>query len=225
LKIDSIDVEKALDKARQLIEHEEGLSASLRAALDVLLLLVKLLLDRKTLNSKNSSKPPASDPNRLKSTRKKSSKPPGAQTGHIGKTLAKVDDPDFVTTLSVDRRTLPRGNYHPVGFETRQVFDIDILRVITEYQAEILEDEKGHRFMASFPDGVTKAVQYGNQIKAHAVYLSQYQLLPYKRIQNYFADQLQIPISEGSLYNFNVQAFAQLADFEQMSKDRLAQAI
>ncbi len=224
MKIDSIDVEKALDKARQLIEQEEGLSSSLRAALEVLLLLVKLLLDRKTLNSKNSSKPPASDPNRLKPTRKKSGKSSGAQAGHIGKTLEKVDDPDFVTSLSIDRRTLPKGNYHQVGFETRQVFDIDILRVITEYQAEILEDEKGNRFMASFPDGVTKAVQYGNQIKAHAVYLSQYQLLPYKRIQNYFADQLQIPISEGSLYNFNVQAFAQLADFEQMSKDRLAQA-
>jgi len=202
--MDSIDVEKALDKARQLIEQEKGLSASLRAALEVLLLLVKLLLDRKTLNSKNSSKPS------------------GAQAGHIGKTLEKVDDPDYMTALSIDRRTLPKGNYHQAGVETRQVFDIDILRVITEYQAEILEDEKGHRFVASFPDNVTKAVQYGNQIKAHAVYLSQYQLLPYKRIQNYFADQ--IPISEGSLYNFNVQAFAQLADFEQMSKDQLAKA-
>ncbi len=78
--------------------------------------------------------------------------------------------------------------------------------------------------MAPFPDGVTKAVQQGLQIKAHAVYLSQFQLLPYRRIQNYFADQLQIPLSEGSLYNFNVQACAKLADYEQLSKDKLAQA-
>jgi transposase len=219
LKIESIDVEKALDKACKLIEQEKGLSSSLRAALEVLLLLVKLLLDRKTLNSKNSSKPPSSDPNRLKSTRKKSTKKSGAQTGHVGKTLEKVDDPDFIETLSIDRRSLPKGHYHQVGFETRQVFDIDISRIITEYQAQILEDEKGCRFVAAFPDGVTKAVQYGNQIKAHAVYLSQFQLLPYKRIQTYFADQLQIPLSEGSLYNFNVQAFTKLADFEQMSKD------
>jgi len=55
--------------------------------------------------------------------------------------------------------------------------------------------------------------------------LSQYQLLPYKRIQNYFADQLQIPLSEGSIYNFNVQAFAGLVAFEQISKDKLAQAL
>jgi len=224
LKIESIDIEKALDNARELIEQEKDLSASLRAALEVLLLLVTLLLNRTTLNSKNSSKPPSSDPNRLKPTRKKSTKSSGAQAGHIGKTLEKVDDPDFVEILSVDRRTLPEGNYHQVGFETRQVFDIDISRVITEYQAEILEDEKGSRFIATFPDDVTKAVQYGNQIKAHAVYLSQFQLLPYKRIQDYFADQLQIPISEGSLYNFNIQAFDKLVNFEKISKDQLAQA-
>jgi transposase len=52
-------------------------------------------------------------------------------------------------------------------------------------------------------------VQYGNQIKAHAVYLSQHQLLPYDRVQTYFADQCGIPISEGSLFNFNLQAFKQ----------------
>lgn len=224
MKIESIDIEKALDNARELIDQEKNLSSSLRAALEVLLLLVTLLLNRTTLNSKNSSKPPSTDPHRLKPTRKKSSNPTGAQAGHVGKTLEKVDDPDFVEVLPIDRRSLPKGHYHQVGYETRQVVDIDISRVITEYQAEILEDEQGNRFVAAFPDGVTKAVQYGNQIKAHAVYLSQFQLLPYKRIQRYFADQLQIPLSEGSLYNFNVQAFASLAEFEQISKDRLAQA-
>lgn len=37
------------------------------------------------------------------------------------------------------------------------------------------------------------------------VYLSQYQLLPYNRIEEYFSDQLGIPISAGSLFNFNEQ--------------------
>lgn len=224
MKINPVEIEESLDNARQLIEQEQGLSPSLRVALEVLLLLVTVLLNRTTLHSKNSSKPPSSDPNRLKTTRKKSNKPSGAQAGHLGKTLKKSEDPDVVEVISIDRRTLPKGSYHQAGFETRQVFDIDISRVITEYQAQILEDEQGNRFVATFPKGVTKAVQYGNQIKAHAVYLSQYQLLPYKRIQNYFADQLQIPLSEGSLYNFNVQAFARLVEFEQISKDKLAQA-
>ena len=225
MKINPLEIEKSLDNAQRLIELEKDLSPSLRAALEVLLLLVTVLLNRSTLNSKNSSKPPSSDPNRLKTTRKKSDKSSGAQAGHVGKTLEKTDDPDVIEVISIDRRSLPKGTYHQAGFETRQVFDIDISRVITEYQAQILEDEQGNRFVASFPKGVTKAVQYGNKIKAHAVYLSQYQLLPYKRIQNYFADQLQIPLSEGSIYNFNVQAFAGLVEFEQISKDKLSQAL
>ena len=44
-------------------------------------------------------------------------------------------------------------------------------------------------------------------VKAHAVYLSQYQLLPYNRIEEYFCDQLGIPISAGR-FNFNEQAAA-----------------
>ncbi|TQV84818.1 IS66 family transposase [Exilibacterium tricleocarpae] len=60
--------------------------------------------------------------------------------------------------------------------------------------------------MAAFPDGVNRPVQYGQQLKAHAVYLSQYPLLPYSRIEEYFADQLNIPISVGSLFNFNQEA-------------------
>lgn len=119
---------------------------------------------------------------------------------------------------------MPTGHYREIGFETRQVFDIDISRVITEYRAQQLEDDNGQRFVAPFPEGVAKAVQYGNRLKAHAVYLSQYQLLPYKRIQEYFADQCQIPLSEGSLFNFNQKAYQQLADFEQLSKKHLAQA-
>ncbi|MCU7848474.1 MAG: hypothetical protein KZQ89_10810 [Candidatus Thiodiazotropha sp. (ex Lucinoma kastoroae)] len=42
------------------------------------------------------------------------------------------------------------------------------------------------------------------------MYLSPYQLLPYLRIKDYFADQLQIPLSEGSLINFNQRAFEKL---------------
>jgi len=58
--------------------------------------------------------------------------------------------------------------------------------------------------LLSFQKALT--VQYGVGVKAHAVYLSQYQLLPYNRIEEYFADQLGMPISAGSLFNFNEEA-------------------
>lgn len=222
LKIENIDVEAAINSATKLIADEPDLSPALRAALQVLLLLVSVLLNRTTLNSKNSSKPPSSDPNRFKSSRKKSDQLTGGQKGHVGTTLKKEANPDIVEYIKLDRRTLPKGTYCDAGVVTRQLFDIDISRIVTEYQAQVLKDEQGKCFIAPFPEGVTKAVQYGKQIKAHAVYLSQYQLLPYKRIQMYFADQLKIPLSEGSLFNFNQQAFMELAQFEQICKDRLA---
>ena len=60
---------------------------------------------------------------------------------------------------------------------SRQVVDIDISRIVTEYKAQVLVDSNGNRFTAPFPKGVTKAVQYGEGLKAHAVYRSQVQLI------------------------------------------------
>ncbi|WP_221899897.1 DUF6444 domain-containing protein [Bathymodiolus platifrons methanotrophic gill symbiont] len=59
------------------------------------------LLNRVTLNSKNSSKPPASDPNRKKGSRKKSDKPSGGQKSHVGTTLQKIEDPDEIEVIRV----------------------------------------------------------------------------------------------------------------------------
>ena len=79
--------------------------------------------------------------------------------------------------------------------------DIEFKRVVTEYRARILENELGQRFVTKFPKDVNSGNQYGNGLKAHAVYLSQYQLLPYDQIREYFTDQLDIPLSSGSLLN------------------------
>lgn len=207
-----------------VLNSEHDLSPALRSMIGVLIVLVKLLSHRMGLNSSNSSKPPSSDPNRLKSTRKRSGKNPGGQQGHPGTTLRQIEEPDEVELICIDRRSLPKGRYQDRGVEKRQVFDIEICRHVIEYQAQILVDEQGKRFIAPFPAGVNKAVQYGNTLKAHAVYMSQYQLLPYQRIQDYFDEQLHIPLSQGSLFNFNKEAFTRLADFSAIAKDKLAGA-
>jgi len=220
----SNDIEASVTRAKRLLEQEKDLSPALRAAVEMLLLVVAVLFDSNRLNSRNSSKPPSSDLNRKKTSRKESDKSSGGQKGHIGKTLEKIKEPDETRVIEVDRRKLPKGRYREIGFETRQVFDIDILRYVIEYQAQVLEDETGKRFVAPFPKGVTKAAQYGESFKAHAVYLSQYQLLPYGRLREYFVDQLGIPVSEGTLYNFNREAFEHLAGFEEVSKAQLGQS-
>jgi len=210
-------VEATIKKVQQLLAEETQLSTALRSTLEVLLMLVQIMANRLSLTSRNSSKPPSTDrfPNRDKSAQVGSGKKSGGQPGRIGTTLEKIDDPDVIKSLTVDRSSLPPGDYTPIGYECRQVFDIDIRCVVTEYQAEIIQNQQGQRFTAPFPPEVTKAVQYGNAVKAQSVYLSQYQLIPYNRVQEHFQEQLSLPISEGSIFAYNRQAYERLEQFEQ----------
>ena len=226
MTIGGFNVEQSIKDARRVIDEDKTLSASTRTVFEVLLMVIGLLSDRLGINSKNSSKPPSSDPNREKKPRSRSTKKVGGQKGRAGKTLEQFDAPDIIHTIKIDRRTLPKGQYTTAGVEKRQVVDIEIKRSITEYQAEILKDGKGRKIVAPFPDGITSPIQYGNQVKAHAVYLSQYQLLPYNRVEEYFSDQLGIAVSAGAIFNFNQQASALLisSGIESVIKDQLGQS-
>lgn len=225
MKISNMDVDAILANVRQQLQDDKTLSPSLRAAIEMMMVLIQIMTGRLNTNSANSSKPPSQDPNRPKKSRSKSERKSGGQPGRIGKTLQRVEEPDAVKAVKVDRRTLPKGSaFRVVGYEKRQVFDLDISRVVTEYQAEILENEQGQRVTALFPVGVDRPVQYGPRLKAHAVYLSQYQLLPYERVREYFEDQVGIPLSAGSLFNFNQDAFDKAQGFEYWVKDRLAES-
>ncbi len=135
MKIDAIDVDSSINSVKELLEQDKDLSPALRSALEVLLVLVTLLLNRTTLNNKNSGKPPSTDPNRKKSSRRgQSSRKPGGQKGRNGITLQPVADPDEVEVLTIDRRTLPKGSpYREAGHESRQVVNIDISRFVIEY--------------------------------------------------------------------------------------------
>jgi len=230
LKLDNIDIDATLNEVEKLLKEDKQLTPALKSMITVLVLLVKLLTNRVGLNSRNSSKPPSTDfdkkINKENPNRKKSGKKIGGQIGHAGSTLQQIENPDDVKILRINRRSLPKGDYEDGGFAIRQVFDLDISRWVTEYQAQILINKKtGKRHAAFFPDGITKAVQYGSTVKAHAVYMSQYQLLPYNRVQEFFTEQLGIPLSEGTLFNFNKDAFKRLKPFDQFAKNKLTQAI
>ena len=214
MSIADIDIQAAIEKMQAQIQEDTQISPATKSMIELLILIITLLANRLGLSSRNSSKPPSSDPNRKKEKKKPSEKKAGGQKGHTGITLEKVDDPDVIQEIEIDRRTLPAGEYRQVGYRSRQVFDIDISRVVTEYRAQVLVDQHGKEYVAPFPEAVGKAVQYGCGTKAHAVYLSQYQLIPYQRVTEHFADQMDIPISEGTVYNFNKQAYELLSDFE-----------
>lgn len=117
----------------------------------------------------------------------------GGQEGHAGTTLTQYEEVDEVIEIPIDRRTLPQGEkFKRDDPETRQVIDLNIEFLVREYQAEVLIGTDGMRFVAPFPDNITKAIQYGPSVKSFAVYLSQYQLIPYARVQEVFKDQFDL---------------------------------
>lgn len=219
------DINQAIESARKLLASEQGLSPAFKSAMEIMFIAVSILLSRLTLNSSNSSKPPSSDPNRKKK-RKGKGLQRGGQVGHVGTTLKQFEEVDEVMELKVDRRSLPSGKLTHAGYEKRQVVDIEFRRVVTEFRAEVLVDSNDKRYVACFPDGVTRPIQYGKGLKTYAVYMSQYQLIPYDRVQACIRDQLGIPISAGTISNFNQVASQKLADwdFEPWLQKKLARA-
>jgi transposase len=223
VSISKVNLTKTLESVASLLKEDKTLSPQVKAMMELLVMVIHLLMAKLGLNSKNSSLPPSQDPNRerLRSTGK--TRKPGGQPGHPGRTLEKEKNPDIIKELPVDRTLLPEGEYKRAGFETRQVIDIEISKVVTEYRAEILVGANGRSIVAPFPEGVTKAVQYGDSVKAHAVYMSIEQLMPYERLAEYFENQCGIGVSTGSLVAFNAEAYAGLERFESITKSKLAE--
>lgn len=225
MTVEDIDISKALEQAKTALAEQKDLSPAFRSSMELLFLVVSLLVKRLGRNSRNSSIPPSQDPNRAK--KKKAAgevqrRKPGGQEKHVGCTLEKRETPDAIEEILIDRRTIPAGSiYREVGYESRQVIDVKIKVHVTEYRAEVLEDETGKRYVARFPDGVTKAVQYGGGVKAESVYLSMFQLVPLARVQEQFSAQMGLPLSKGSVLNWNQEAYERLAMFEVWAKQQL----
>jgi len=222
--INKINIEETLKSVETLLKEDKSSSPQVRAMMELLVIVINLLVAKLGLNSKNSSTPPSKDPKRKRGSKRKTKgkkRKPGGQNGHQGSTLKKVPNPDRIETLSIDKRSLPSGDYKQVGFESRQVIEINISTEVIEYRAEILQDADGNQFIAEFPSGVTRPAQYGASVKSQSVYMSQQQLLPYDRIRDYFTDQCGIPLSAGSVFNFNREAFDLLERFESIAKKQL----
>lgn len=222
MSINKINISETIARTEKSLSQEKGASTEFRGLVELLLVVVKLLVEQRGLNSSNSSVPPSQDPNRERGSKRKGKKrKPGGQPGHDGAYLEQVKDPDFVETIELDRKTIPPGKYKHAGYEVRQVIDVVVSREVTEYRAEILENSKKEQYVADFPEGVTSPVQYGNGVKVHSTYLSQYQLVPLLRVQGHFSDQLEIELSKGSISNWNVELYGKLEPFETWARREL----
>lgn len=174
-------------------------------------------------NSRTSSKPPSSDKgncanppkSKPKSLRTKSGKKSGGQPGHPGNTLQQSATPDHIGEHRLDSaaicpecggplETTPPGEpLHPHGCECRQVFELPAIRIeITEHRAEKTFCQRcGATATAAFPDGVAAPGQYGPAVRATALYLGGYQMIPYQRLAETFGELFGCPLSQGTLGN------------------------
>lgn len=177
-------------------------------------------------NSRNSSKPPSSDgygKPKPKSRRGKSGKSSGGQKGHKGNTLKQVKHPDEIVDHCLTQCVGCGLDLSAESFEAierRQVFDIPPISVhICEHRAQIKTCPCcSLRNKAVFPESVDQPVQYGVELQAVATYLSQYQMVPFKRLQELFNDVFKIPLSQGTLDGILNRGHDQLADFELQAK-------
>ena len=192
---------------------------------------VRHLEEQLAKTSRNSSKPPSSDGFRKpapKSLRKKSGRKSGGQPGHAGHTLEMVGKPDHTEVHRVKEcghcgRSLAD---QPVdGVEKRQVHELPPLRLlVSEHQSEIKTCTCGHVSKAAFPAGVNAPTQYGERVKAAAVYLKNYQLLPYARTCELMGDLFDCPMSEGTLANIMAQSRDLAAEPVERIREQLARA-
>jgi transposase len=183
---------------------------------------VRTLEGQLAKDSHNSHKPPSSDglsKPAPKSLRPPSQRPTGGQPGHPGHTLRMVEKPDRTVTHRVERCKAcgqSLDTVHPARIERRQVYDLPEPKLeITEHQGETKVCSCGCVNRSAFPPEAPAPVQYGPRLKGTAVYLSQYQLLPFERTAEILRDLHGCEsFSQGTLANFHADCAARLEPVE-----------
>ena len=175
-----------------------------------------------TKDSHNSSRPPSTDPpwvKRTRSLRRPSGKRPGGQVGHAGHTLRLTQKPTRVVVHRPQQcrhcqASLREG--HSTGVERRQVIDIVPARLrVTEHRVELVCCPScGRRTKAEFPEGVRARVQYGSSVLTRALYLHDYQLLPYARTVEAMKELFGCALSAGTLSSAVRQCASGLVETE-----------
>lgn len=182
-------------------------------------------------DSHNSSKPPSSDglAKKTSSLRVASGKKPGGQIGHKGSTLKRMAEPTQIVPHKLpeqcDRCGCLLAQSEAQVVERRQVIDVPVSACdVIEHHTLALRCQCGQRHVSAFPADVTEVVQYGPNVRALGVHLTQGQLLPFARASQLIFDLYRITVSPGILVSWVGEARAALQNTADLIADHLHQA-
>jgi len=188
------------------------------------------LKGKRDKNSQNSSKPPSSDgynqPRKPKSQRGKSEKKAGGQLNHQGKTLNFVDKPDFVEERHPHQcKNCNKALFGELGTQVDRLQQIDIPEVkpvVREYRIfGRMCSRCGTFTVAEVPEGLNGPISYGSNLQSFGLYAINAQFIPYDRTARFISDWLNIPISPGTLFNFQERSAKLLAQISEEIREKL----
>lgn len=212
--------EQGPDAVWAVVDALQQAVLNLQTQVETLTARVKELEDRLGKDSHNSNKPPSSDGYKKKpvSLRENTGRKPGGQQGHTGKTLSFSETPQSIVVHSP---AICRDCGHSLAEvsgtegERRQVLDLPPLSLVTTEHRSLHKTcpRCGTHNAGAFPEEVTLGVRYGTNLKALALYLKNFQLLPTKRIVALLADLFGTTFSEGTLFPTEQRASERLEPF------------
>jgi transposase len=213
-----------------LLSHEQKdeLIRMLVDKVEQLVARVAELEARLSKDSHNSSKPPSSDglAKKTRSLRVASGKKPGGQAGHPGKTLERAQHVDKVIDhplpVYCEACSAPLVTADAQLDERRQVFDIPVASYqVTEHRTWQTRCACGHLHQSQFPAHVTEVVQYGPNVRALAVHLTEGQLLPLGRCAQLITQLFGLKVSLATVLAW----IAQGSELLRPNVARIAQAL
>jgi len=223
-----VPVSDPIEKVKAEFERlRPSLSLEAQSLFSLMLSLLEILVSKKRPTSSNSHLPPSQDPHR-KRPRKGGKRRPGGQPGHKGASLEKAEHPDEEIqhrpqACSSCLKDLS-SKAEIARTEKRQVFEAKLSRYVVEHQGLHLRCSCGCITAPVFPPQAQAPLQYGPSAKALAVYLHWYQLLPLARTCEFFAQKLNLPLSEATVMAMGRQAHERLAVWDAQIRDQLLAA-
>ena len=208
-----------IQKRDEIIEKQNKEIRLLRAE-------VEQLKKRLNKNSKNSHKPPSSDPYRKAATPRKMGGKRGGQVDHKGKGLERLSNTDEIEVkVEADRCECGEDLTQVTAdiAEVRQVQDIPkvSVRVMDYIQQKKTCPCCGKQHLGKFPKDVRASVQYGNNLKALCVLLCNDIKVPIKRVSQLLEDLYGLVPNVATILNYNAKAYEQMESPEMQIKESI----